>query len=130
MILSCSSGLVAGNNGSMNSLMRRVVAFLLVLLSLPSLAVGAWSFSAAEWARPRHGEWLVRQPALVAMVEQMQQLPGSRIELRYPGGDEGILWAGELQSWLVALGIASNRIEVVPGSGAADRIDLRLIENN
>jgi len=99
---------------------------LLPLASPVALADGLWQLSALEWAQPRHGEWLVRQPALAGAVAALQQQPGARLLIRYPGGDEGVLWAEELQAWLVALGIGSNRIERIPGSGAADRIQLEV----
>jgi hypothetical protein len=101
---------------------------LLLLLLGPSVvpAAESWQLSALEWAQPRHGEWLVTQPALAGAVGALQQQPDSRLMIRYPGGDEGVLWAEELQAWLVALGIASSRIERIPGSGAADRIQLEI----
>ena len=101
---------------------------LLPLLAAPSLvpADDGWQLTALEWAQPRHGEWLVAQPALAGAVSALQQQPDSRLQIRYPGGDEGVLWAEELQAWLVALGVASNRIERIPGSGAADRIQLEV----
>jgi hypothetical protein len=101
---------------------------LLSLLLGPSLVLAGetWQLSALEWARPRHGEWLVTQPALAGAVGELQQQPDARLTIRYPGGDEGVLWAEELQAWLVALGIASERIERIPGSGAADRIQLEV----
>jgi hypothetical protein len=96
---------------------------------MPSLVCSeeAWLISAEEWTRPRHGEWLVQHPALGGAVLQLQQEPQSRLQLRYPGGDEGVLWAEELHSWLVALGIASSRIELVPGGSRADVIQLTLV---
>jgi hypothetical protein len=106
---------------------RFATPFLSLLLCMSSAVSGeTWQLSALEWAQPRHGEWLVRQPALVGAVTELQQYPGSHLLIRYPGGDEGVLWAEELQAWLVALGIASNRIERLPGSGAADRIQLEV----
>lgn len=102
----------------------------LILMLSPALeAYGeSWEISALEWARPRHGDWLVRQPALAGALEQVQQNPESHLQIRFPGGDEGVLWAEELQSWLVALGLESDRIERVPGSGAADRVQIRVVE--
>ena len=41
---------------------------------------------------------------------------GFRIELRYPGGEEGELWVGELMDWLISLGIPSKYLVAVPGS--------------
>lgn len=103
---------------------------LLLLLLFPVLVTGeeSWQISALEWAQPRHGEWLVRQPVLASAVDQLQQQPQSLLQIRYPGGDEGVLWAEELQAWLVALGLPSSRIERVPGSSTADRIQLDIVK--
>ncbi len=109
-------------------MLKRTCALLLLLVPLSALCGESWDISASEWARPRHGDWLVRQPALVAAVEQLQQDPDARMQIYYPGGDEGLLWADELQAWLVALGVGSDRIERVPGSGAADRVQLRIVK--
>lgn len=118
-----------GNGGNIPAVMLKHIFVLLLILSPAFEAFGeSWDISAVEWARPRHGDWLVRQPAMVAAIDQLQQTPASRLQIRYPGGDEGVLWAEELQSWLVALGVESDRIERIPGSGAADRIQLRIIK--
>jgi len=97
---------------------------------LPALPVigETWDITASQWARPRHGDWLVNQPSLAAAIKRLQQSPDAVLEIRYPGGDEGVLWAEELQAWLVALGVASDRIERVPGSGAADRVQISVKE--
>ncbi|MCW8827920.1 MAG: hypothetical protein OQK94_02565 [Gammaproteobacteria bacterium] len=109
--------------------MLKRICVLLLMLSPAFQALGeSWEISASEWSRPRHGDWLVRQPALVAAIEQLQRVPTTRLQIRYPGGDEGVLWAEELQSWLVALGLESDRIERVPGSGTADHIQIRVAE--
>ena len=104
--------------------------YLVLLLLFPVLVVGeeSWKISALEWAQPRHGEWLVRQPALAAAIERLQEQPQSQLQIRYPGGDEGVLWAEELQAWLVALGVPSSRIERVPGSSTADMIQLDIVQ--
>ncbi len=102
--------------------------FLLLVIALPVSAETVWTLTAAEWARPRHGEWLVAHPALSAALDKLQQSPHNRLRLRYPGGDEGVLWAEELQAWLVALGLESERIEKLPGSGGEAAIQLEVIE--
>ena len=102
--------------------------FLLLVIALPVYAETAWTLSAAEWARPRHGEWLVAHPALSAALNKLQQSPQSVLHIRYPGGDEGVLWAEELQAWLVALGLESERIEKLPGSGGEAAIQLEVIK--
>ena len=102
--------------------------FLLLVIALPLHAETAWTVTSAEWAQPRHGEWLVAHPALSAALNTLQQSPHSVLRLRYPGGDEGVLWAEELQAWLVALGLESERIEKLPGSGGEAAIQLEVIE--
>lgn len=96
-------------------------------------AVGAraetWHVSAAEWAQPRNGEALVRHPGIGAAVEHMLGAPESSLELHYAGGDDGLLWATELRGWLIALGVESPRIELVPGGGRRDRIELQVVEH-
>ena len=110
------------------TMLRHSVALLLLLTPILVCGEEALEISALEWAQPRHGEWLVRQPALAAAIGQLQQQPHSRLQIRYPGGDEGVLWAEELQAWLIALGVASNRIERVPGSSEADMVQLEIVQ--
>ncbi len=101
--------------------------FLLLVMTTPVSAETVWTLNAADWARPRHGEWLASHPSLVAALGKLQQSPQSLLQLRYPGGDEGSLWVEELQAWLVALGLESERIETLPGSGAEAAIQLEVI---
>ena len=101
--------------------------FSLLIITLPVSAEVTWTLSGADWARPRHGEWLVAHPALQATLGKLQQSPQSVLQLRYPGGDEGVLWVEELQAWLVALGLESDRIETLPGSGGEAVIQLEVV---
>ena len=107
-------------------MLKRTCILLLLFVPLAAQCAQSWDISASEWARPRHGDWLVRQSALAGAIEQLQQDPTARMQIHYPGGDEGVLWADELQAWLVALGVSSERIEQVPGSGSADRVQIRV----
>lgn len=83
-----------------------------------------------DWARPRSGEHIVAFQELRDLATVWSTAAeGSVIEIRYPGGDEGGLWAGELRDWLVALGIASEHIRLTPGSARVDRIELVIVES-
>jgi hypothetical protein len=44
--------------------------------------------------------------------------------IRYPGGDAGNAWAEAVRDWLVALGVASKRIVLEPGSSSPDALTL------
>lgn len=106
--------------------MIRALLFLLLAATAATTAASSPLYlTAVEWAQPRNGLSITRYPALSQAMAELQD--GQRLQLRYPGGDEGSLWAHELQAWLVALGLSSQRIELLPGSGRADAIELRVV---
>ncbi len=78
------------------------------------------------WSVPRRAETLIAMPALSGAVRALRDAPGSRLILRYPGGDAGTLWVNELESWLVALGVPRERLEKTPGSPDPQRIELEV----
>ncbi len=51
-----------------------------------------------------------------------------RILIRHPPGEEGVLWAEELRSWLVALGVPSVDVAVSPTSTRVDAIELAVTD--
>lgn len=105
------------------------LSFILFFFGLPLTATGQdFELSAQEWAQPRNGYAITQMPSVQASVRQLLATPEGVLQIRYPGGDEGSVWAHELKGWLVALGVASDRIELIPGSVAVDVIQLR-VEN-
>lgn len=80
--------------------------------------------SAYDWARPRSGEMVARLEPVAVVVQQIMEQPAGQLIIRFPGGDEGSLWAQELRAWLVSLGIGSDRIRVLPGSPREDVMEL------
>ena len=86
--------------------------------------------TAEQWARPRSGEAVARLPELVRLVvEALDRNPSQRLVVRHASGDDGTLWAEELRSWLVALGIPSVNIELASGTLEADKLLLELRRN-
>ena len=67
----------------------------------------SWTVTAEEWARPRSGQSLVQMEPLITTMQTMNMEPSSQLFIRYPGGEEGALWASELKDWLVSLGAPS-----------------------
>lgn len=98
----------------------------LSLFSPLSLAAGGHLLTAEEWSRPRSGESLRQLPALQAALHDLARQPEADIVIRYPGGEEGVIWVQELRSWLIALGVSSQRIVTLPGSGRLDALDIRV----
>jgi hypothetical protein len=126
---------------------RRMIRGLPLLIML--ICTAAFSAESVEiitadaWARPRSAESLVQMPALKRTVRDYlrqgggqegrqgsgrngsdNNRRGQRILIRHPRGEEGVLWAEELRSWLIALGIPSTDIAVSPESTRIDAIEL------
>jgi hypothetical protein len=105
----------------------RVVALAALLVGLQAHAADEGYFlDNQEWARPRDGLVIAQMPAIRDAVQALSAAPGGVLQIRYPGGDEGSLWAHELQGWLVALGVSSRHIELLPGSPRADALYLQV----
>ncbi|MBF0471258.1 MAG: hypothetical protein HQL48_07760 [Gammaproteobacteria bacterium] len=83
------------------------------------------TISRSEWQRPRSGEHFLAQPGLQRLMQRLSREKGV-LAIRHPGGDEGVMWAEELRGWLVALGLSSARIVLVPSGGDAAMITLQL----
>ena len=106
----------------------KITAILVLLLISPCLyaETAQWVLSAEAWARPRDGQSVAGMSPLAEVIARWSESEGQRLLIRYPGGEEGLLWAHELRSWLVALGVPLDEQELVAGSHQADRIELEL----
>lgn len=107
------------------------ISGLLLLLCLISTRLFAepveYQITAEQWAIPRHGERLLKMPALKQVISQWQQNTLQYVEIRYPGGEQGELWLRELQDWLIALGLPADSIRSSVGSGGKDMIKLSVL---
>jgi len=88
----------------------------------------AWVLQAEQWELARSGESILSLPVLNQVMKAWLQDKKKKIEIQYPGGEEGEFWVQQLSDWLVALGIPSERMVTVPGSGADDMIKFDLIK--
>ena len=84
---------------------------------------------AEQWELSRNGERLLGIDGIAEIVEAWSSDNRQKIELQYPGGEEGELWVYQLRDWLVALGIPSKNLVAVPGSGQGDVIRLQVIRS-
>jgi hypothetical protein len=64
------------------------------------------------WDRPRSGRAVIEQPAVRQAVGAYLAQPGGRIVVRHGIGQESLLAAEELRSWLVALAVEPARISL------------------
>lgn len=99
---------------TMNSWIRCCV--ILLLISPTAFAEQQFLLTEAEWSRPRSASVVKSYPAVQQLMQAWLRSPESQyIELRYPGGEEGSLWAQEIKDWLIATGVPSQKLQVYPG---------------
>lgn len=110
----------------------RSILLLVSLLpsSFPSFAEttsGRSVIGADIWARPRSGADLASLPELRALIEVFERQPDGQVVVRHGTGEEAGLWAEEMRSWLVALGIPSSRVrtEVDPAVKGELHLEVR-----
>ncbi|MGD8782782.1 MAG: hypothetical protein PVG75_00010 [Thioalkalispiraceae bacterium] len=86
--------------------------------------------TAQQWNIPRSASSILGMQALQDAMRAFQSTENNRLLIKYPGGDEGTLWAYELRGWLVSLGVASDHIELIPGSGNPEQLEIMVIKPN
>lgn len=103
--------------------MRGIIVLVLFLCCFPSIvSAETVRLTADQWSRPRVGAMIVQLPELNRAVERFERQPNAIMLIRHDPADEGVLWAAELRSWLVALGIPSSRIRLRPQGGTPGQL--------
>ena len=103
--------------------MRRIIVLVLFLFCFPPVvSAEPVRLTADQWSRPRAGAMIVQFPELNRAVERFERQPNGILLIRHDPADDGVLWAAELRSWLVALGIPSSRIRLQAQGGMPDHI--------
>lgn len=95
----------------------------------PKPTAGKWQLSAEQWEFARNGEAMLSLPVLKQVINAWLAEKNKIIEIQYPGGEDGEFWVQELSDWFVALGIPTDHMISVPGSGADDMIQFNLVNS-
>lgn len=91
-----------------------MIFFVGAMLAMPVAATERVTavVGAEFWTNPRHGETLIKLESLAEVVRAYFDAEGeAKLRISHPASESGELWGGEMQAWLVSLGIASDRIE-------------------
>lgn len=108
--------------------MNRIITSIIVLFfSINIYAADVELLHLKEWSVPKKAVTLLTMPAINKSMQKLKNNENSILMLKYPGGDEGSLWVNELRSWLIALGLSSKRIELIPGSAISTTIELEVL---
>ncbi len=79
------------------------------------------------WPSRPHAESIIRIPALQNIFSHFNETPGSRLSIRFPAGPAGEKWGREVANWLISMGIPIKYLELIAGSGSADRLVLTYV---
>lgn len=118
-------------NNSLYKTRFRLTVAIIFLLTLSGLSVAeeiSHVLTAQQWNVPRQASSILSMPALQSAMQEYQATEGNQLLIRYPGGDEGTLWAHELRGWLISLGVASKNIELIPGSVKTNQLEITVIQ--
>ncbi len=85
------------------------------------------SIERSEWQTSLERRALTELEAVRELFSRFEERPDVIITVRYPGGDFGSDWALEFRDWMVALGIPSSYLELVPGSGGTDVLNISMV---
>jgi hypothetical protein len=87
-----------------------------IAIAAASLTVAAQTFAQVYivppelWDRPRSGRAVLESPAVRQAVDAFLTQPAARLVVHHGNGQESLLFAEELRSWLAALAIEPARI--------------------
>ena len=81
-----------------------------------------------QWPQHANGHNVLALPAVEQALRRFEENGKITIVIRYPGGDFGRQWADQLHDWLVSFGVPTRHLELHPGSGAADRLVVSVID--
>jgi len=116
---------------SLRKITFSMFAYMVMMLVMPGLSFADGDLhvlTAEQWNVPRQASSILSMPALQSAMQAFQAKEGSQLLVKYPGGDEGTLWAYELRGWLISLGVASDNIELIPGSTKPDQLEISIIQ--
>lgn len=99
-------------------------------LLLAAFAAAAQTFVVPPdfWDRPRSGLAILKQPAISQAVNACLAQPGSRLVLHHAPGQEWLLAAEELRSWLMALALDPGRIALRNDLKPSEPIRLEVVK--
>lgn len=89
-----------------------MIRFSGIVCAAASFAAAAQTFVVPPelWDRPRSGRMVLESPAVRQAVDACLSQPAARLVVHHGNGQESLLFAEELRSWLIALAIEPARI--------------------
>jgi hypothetical protein len=80
------------------------------------------------WDRPRSARTVLDQPAVQQAVRGYLDKSGRRLVIHHPAGQEALLYAEELRSWLIALAVDGGDITLRADRNRGESLTLELMQ--
>ena len=100
------------------------------VLACLACSVAAWGQTVEIppelWDRPRTGRAILEQESIKRAINLALDKPDAQIVIHHATGQEPLLQAEELKSWLTALAIDSRRIALRAGGAAGSPLRLEV----
>lgn len=80
------------------------------------------------WDRPRSARVLLDHPALQQAVRAYLNQAGRKLVIHYPAGQEPLLYAEELRSWLISLAVSGDDIMLRPDRNRGEPLTLEVMQ--
>jgi len=81
------------------------------------------------WDRPRSGRAVLEQPVIRQAVDICLAQPGARLVVHHGAGQESLLAAEELRSWLAALAVEPTRVSLRGGLKPSEPLRLEVVRD-
>ncbi len=81
-----------------------------------------------QWPEYVIGANVIALPQVRKILSLYEEDEKTYIEIRYPGGDAGRLWAESVANWLTSYGAPARYMDLFPGSGAADQLVIAFVD--
>ncbi len=99
-----------------------------VWIGIAQAAFWQATIARADWQRHAAEGRLLELDGVRELLSRFEEAEGNAVTVRYPGGDAGSAWAVEFRDRLVAWGIPSAYVEMLPGSGGLDILHVSLVD--
>jgi hypothetical protein len=106
-----------------------LLAFLCTaMIAMQAQAGDLFTVAPDLWDRPRSARVVLEQPAIRQALDQYLAQPAARLVIHHGYGQEPLLQAEELCSWLMALAVEGTRVSLATDQRPQDPMKIEVIK--
>src|SRR4051812_3527809 len=98
------------------------------MIALEAHAADVFAVAPELWDRPRSARAVLEQPAVRQALDQYLAQPAARLVIHHGFGQEPLLQAEELRTWLMALAVEGTRVSLTSDQRPQDPMKIEVIK--